>query len=78
MTTPDERLVDVEVKLAYHDHTLEELHQALVDKEKRVSSLEERVERLERALRILAERQRTGAPEVGGKLDIDDPVPRSG
>lgn len=74
----DDRIVDLEVKLAYHDQTLEDLNQALVDKEKRITVLEDQVERLEKALKILAERQRRGPDEVGGKMDVDDPVPRSG
>jgi uncharacterized coiled-coil protein SlyX len=75
----DTRLVDLEVKLAYQEQALDDLHLALLDKEKRVTSLEERVDRLERALKILAERQRAGSgPEVEGKMDVDDPVPRSG
>lgn len=78
MSTDDERLTDLEVKLTYQEQSLEDLHQALVDKEKRITALEEHVERLEKALKILAERQRRGTEEVGGKMDVDDPVPRSG
>jgi uncharacterized coiled-coil protein SlyX len=75
----ENRLMELEVKLAYQDETVSHLNAALVDKERRISALEDQVARLEKALQILAERQRRGAgPEVEGKMDVDDPVPRSG
>lgn len=80
MTTSEaERFSELEVKIAWHDEALEDLNQALVEKEKRITALEEQVARLERALQILADRQRQGpAAEVAGTMDVDDPVPRSG
>ena len=76
MTTND--LVDIEIKLAWQDEKIESLHSALVDKEKRLTSLEEQVARLEKALRIVAQRQGSPAQEVAGAHPEDDPVPRSG
>ncbi len=73
----NERLVEIETKLAFHDQSIEDLHQALVEKEQRVSVLEETVARLEKALKILASRTHdTG--EVAGAHPEEDPVPRSG
>ncbi|MCC7070114.1 MAG: SlyX family protein [Deltaproteobacteria bacterium] len=76
--SPAAQLVEVEIKLAFHERTIADLSQALVDKERRISALEERVVHLERALRVVA--QRTGAPpaEIVGAHPEDDPVPRSG
>lgn len=76
MTTND--LINVETKLAWHDEKLEVLNAALVDKERRITALEDRIERLERALQILAQRNAAGVQEVAGAHDVDDPVPRSG
>jgi uncharacterized coiled-coil protein SlyX len=74
----DERIAALEVKLAYQERTLDDLSATLVDKEKRITSLEEAVARLERALQIIAQRQNAQGEEVAGKHDVDDPVPRSG
>ena len=71
----DER---VQVALAYLEKTVEDLSQTLVAKEKRLGELEERVERLETALRILARRREDGGGDVLGALPEEDPVPRSG
>jgi uncharacterized coiled-coil protein SlyX len=76
MTTND--LVDIEIKLAWQDEKIEQLHSALVDKEKRITTLEEQVERLEKAVRIVAQRQGAGTQEVAGAHPEEDPVPRSG
>lgn len=76
MTTND--LVDIEIKLAWQDEKIESLHSALVDKERRLTSLEDQVARLEKALRILAQRQGAPAQEVAGAHPEEDPVPRSG
>lgn len=82
MTSDADRIADriatLEVKLAWQDETIADLNLALVDKEKRVSALEDHVARLERALQILADRQRQKIVEVAGIMDVDDPVPRSG
>ena len=71
-------LVDIEIKLAWQDEKIDALSAALIDKERRVTALEEQLARVERALQILAQRQRTPAEEVAGAHDADDPVPRSG
>ena len=76
MTTND--LVDIETKLAWQEEKIEALNSALVDKEKRLTSLEEQVVRLEKALRIIAQRQGSPSQEVAGAHPEEDPVPRSG
>lgn len=76
--SPAARLIEVEIKLAFHEQTLADLSQTLIDKERRIGALEERMAHLEKAVRVLA--QRAGAPpgEVLGAHPEDDPVPRSG
>jgi len=74
----DDRLIDLEIKLSYQEQTMQTLSQALVEKEARITALEESVSQIESALRILAQRQKGGDVEVAGKMDLDDPVPRSG
>ena len=74
----DDDLVELQTKQAWHDEKLDAMSSALIEKEKRISALEERVERLERALTILAQRQSAPAREIAGAHDADDPVPRSG
>ena len=78
MSAIDDDLVELQTKQAWHDDKLDSLNEALIDKEKRITALEERIERLERALTILAQRQATPAMEIAGAHDVDDPVPRSG
>ena len=73
----DDDLVELQTKQAWHDEKLEALSAALIEKEKRIGALEDRIERLERALTILAQRQ-SSPREVAGANDVDDPVPRSG
>ncbi|MBI1949548.1 MAG: SlyX family protein [Deltaproteobacteria bacterium] len=72
------RLVEVEVKLAFHQQTIADLSQALVEKERRITALERQVEHLEKAMRVLAQRAGTSPGEVLGAHPEDDPVPRSG
>lgn len=76
--SPSAALVEVEIKLAFHERTIADLSQALIDKERRISALEERIAHLEQAVRVLA--QRAGAPpgEIAGAHPEQDPVPRSG
>lgn len=76
--SPAARLVEVEVKLAFHEQTIADLSHALIEKERRIGALEQQVAHLEKAVRVLA--QRAGAPvgEVLGAHPEDDPVPRSG
>lgn len=76
--SPAARLVEIEVKLAFHEQTIGDLSHALVDKERRLAALEERVEHLEGALRALAQRAGATPSEVLGAHPEDDPVPRSG
>jgi uncharacterized coiled-coil protein SlyX len=71
-------LVDVEIKLTYQDRAIEALSEALIEKEKRIASLEESVARIERAMTILASRTTTTASDVAGAHPEEDPVPRSG
>jgi uncharacterized coiled-coil protein SlyX len=71
----EDRLVEVEMKLAFQERAIEDLSAALIDKEKRISELEDSVKKLERALQILAQRRNE---EVLGANPEDDPVPRSG
>jgi uncharacterized coiled-coil protein SlyX len=78
MTANDDHFVAIETKLAWQSEKVEALSDALVEKEGRISALEGRVERLEKALTILAQRQSAPTPEIAGALDVDDPVPRSG
>jgi uncharacterized coiled-coil protein SlyX len=72
------RLVEVEIKLAFHERTVHDLSQALVEKERRITLLEEKVGHLERALHVLAQRTPADKGEVLGAHPEQDPVPRSG
>ena len=74
----EDDLVELQTKQAWHDEKLDVMSSALIEKERRITALEERVERLERALTILAQRQSTPPQEIAGALEVDDPVPRSG
>ncbi len=76
--SPAARLIEVEVKLAFHEQTIADLSHALVDKERRVAALEQQVEHLEKAVRLLAQRAGAVPGEVQGAHPEDDPVPRSG
>lgn len=76
--SPAARLVEVEVKLAFHEQTVSDLSQALVEKERRLSKLEEKVAHLEAALTRLAQRATGEQGEVLGAHPENDPVPRSG
>lgn len=78
MNANDDDLVAIETKLAWQSEKVDALSDALIEKEQRLTLLEERIERLERALTILAQRQSTPPSPIAGALDIDDPVPRSG
>jgi uncharacterized coiled-coil protein SlyX len=68
---------ELEIKIAYQERAIEQLNEALVEKEKRIASLEEAVARIEKAMRILASRTTTAGDVVGAHPE-EDPVPRSG
>lgn len=67
----------IQVSVAYLEKTVADLSEALIAKEKRLRELEDRLERLEAALRILARRNEQ-KNEVLGAIPEEDPVPRSG
>jgi uncharacterized coiled-coil protein SlyX len=78
MHSSEQRAVTaLEEKLSFLEVTVDALHVALVDKEKVVRELENRVAALEGALRMLAQKVPQG-DDVLGALPEEDPVPRSG
>lgn len=74
----DPRLDNLEIKLAFAQEELVTLGGVVADKDRRLMQLEERVERLETALRVLAQRVSAPAGEDIGAHPEEDPVPRSG
>ena len=73
------RIIELEMRLAFQQETLDMLSSTLVDKERRLMALEDRVVRLESAIRIVASRNTphdTEAPEAA--FAEKDPVPHSG
>lgn len=72
----DERIVELEVKAAYHEKRIAELDEALLEQSRRVDELEETVRLLKEALRRV--RSEVHAEPVAGALPEEDPVPRSG
>jgi uncharacterized coiled-coil protein SlyX len=68
---------ELEIKVAYQERAIEQLSEALIEKEKRITALEESVARIEKAMRILASRTTTAADVLGAHPE-EDPVPRSG
>ena len=71
-------LIEVEVKLAFHERTIADLSHTLIEKEQRITALEEKVAHLEKAVRLLAQRGSADQGEVLGAHPEQDPVPRSG
>jgi hypothetical protein len=75
MTDPVTRL---EEKVAYLELRVSDLETALARDARVNLGLTERLELLERALRVLATRQASPQGEVQGAFTDDDPVPHSG
>jgi uncharacterized coiled-coil protein SlyX len=68
---------ELEIKVSYQERAIEQLSEALIEKEKRIVALEESVARIEKAIGILASRTTTPG-DVAGAHPEEDPVPRSG
>lgn len=64
----ENRLIDIEMKLAHQEHLVEELNQVLTDQQARISALEERCRALTERLQTLGE---GGA--AGGSPDDERP-----
>jgi uncharacterized coiled-coil protein SlyX len=73
----DDRFAQLESSLAFLQQRVEDLSDTLVDKEQRLSRAETRVEALERALRVVAQRQPQGGESPSALIE-EDPVPHSG
>ena len=71
----DERITKLEEKLAFQQHEMSELHDALLAQHKTIAALEDEISALKQALSRLAERPEG---EVIGAYGGDDPVPSSG
>lgn len=72
----DERIVELEVKVAFQEQRIAELDEALLDQSRRVAELEETVRLMKEALRRV--RNEAQKEPVAGALPEEDPVPRSG
>lgn len=72
-----ERIAELEIKAAFQERAIADLHDALVAHHKRVEDLEARVHTLEEALKRSV-RAPEGHDVVLGGMDGDDPVPKSG
>jgi len=77
MSDPDERLMELEVKLAYAEEHAQELDGVVAAHSKRLDEVEEELRLCREALRRVAANM-SDAGEVLGAYDADDPVPRSG
>lgn len=64
----ENRLIDIETKLAYQEQLLEELNQVVTQQQARISQLEE-------LCRTLAERLRSQGDVAGGPDADDEPPP---
>jgi uncharacterized coiled-coil protein SlyX len=73
----DERFAQLESSLAFLQQRVDDLSSTLIDKEHRLSGAELRVEALERALRVVAQRQPPSGESPSGLIE-EDPVPHSG
>ena len=71
-------IIEVEVKLAFHEQTIADLSHTLIEKEHRITALEEKVAHLEKAVLRLAQQAGSDQSEVLGAHPEQDPVPRSG
>jgi prefoldin subunit 5 len=68
-------VTDLQVDISFLQRRVDDLSDALIDKERRLSKAEARVDALERALRVLAQR---GTGENPSAFPEEDPVPKSG
>jgi SlyX protein len=42
----DQRMIELETRVAYHERTIEQLNEALVDQERRIEKMEKKLETL--------------------------------
>jgi hypothetical protein len=71
-------MVSMQEKLAYLELRVSDLEHALAREAREHGALAERLDILERALQVLAARNRPQSGEVQGAFTVDDPVPHSG
>lgn len=71
----DERLVELEIKVAYQDRLLAELDSVVREQHARIDALEQLVRKLQES--VVKAREGKGE-EVLGAFPEEDPVPRSG
>jgi SlyX protein len=64
----DDKIIDLESRIAYQEHTIASLNEALTDQQARISALESRVDALLERVRVLSE----AAPAGGAD---DEPPP---
>ena len=64
----DDKLIDIETKLAHQEHTIAELNDALTDQQSRISSLDAQV-------RALMDRVRAMSEAMPGDQPQDDKPP---
>jgi SlyX protein len=64
----DDKITDIESRIAYQEHTIATLNEALVDQQGRISALEARVDALRERVRALSE-----AAPAGDADDLSPP-----
>ncbi len=64
----DERLVNIETKIAYQEDTMEVLNDVVCNQQKQIEQLEKTCERL-------IERLKNLSPEKAGELSLDEKPP---
>ncbi len=64
----DERLVNIETKIAYQEDTMEVLNDVVCNQQKQI-------EQLEKTCEMLIERLKNLSPEKAGELSLDEKPP---
>jgi uncharacterized coiled-coil protein SlyX len=76
MSDPENRLQELEMKVAFLEETLDDLNRGLVEEALRGSRLEGEIVVLKEALRRLSNKD--AGQEILGAIPEEDPVPNSG
>jgi uncharacterized coiled-coil protein SlyX len=74
----EDRMTELEMKVAFQQESIHALSTALAEKERAMRALESDMRAVHEAMRRVSAKMPEDTSEIVGKYDVDDPVPRAG